>query len=187
MNKQSKKITNLFARYLTIILLGVGNLYIIYKLLTPLTIHVLNAILSIFTGTWLVDNIIHLHQIGIAIEIIPACVAGAAFYLLLILIMSTADINPEKRARMIIIAFAALFILNLARILILIPMAGATYFETVHWLSWHIISILFVVGIWFSIVKIYKIKTIPVYSDIKYIRSLIKPKRKKKSKNSKKS
>lgn len=179
MNKQSKKILGLFARYFALLLIGAGNLYIIYKLLTPLTIHVLNGILSIFTTTSLDGIIIHLPQLGIGIEIVAACVAGAAFYLLLILIMSTADIKPEKRARMIIVAFAALFVLNLLRILILIPMAGAAYFETVHWLSWHIISILFVVGIWFSIVKIYKVKTIPIYSDVKYIRSLIKPKRKK--------
>lgn len=182
MNTQSKKITNMFARYLTIILLGLGNLYVIYKVLTPITIQVLNKILSIFTSTTLEGNIIHLNQIGIAIEIVPACVAGAAFYLLLILIMSTANIKPKTRGKAIVTAFAIFFTLNMLRILMLVPMVTASYFETVHWISWHLISIVFVVGTWFSIVKIYKIKAIPVYSDLKYIKSLM-PKKKKKSKS----
>ena len=162
------------------LLIGAGNLYVIYKLLTPLTIHVLNAVLSIFTDTLLIGNIIHMTNIGI--EIVPACVAGSAFYLLLLLLMSTADIKPQTRTKAIITAFAMLFALNLLRILILIPMATAAYFETVHWISWHLVSVVFVVGIWVAIVKIYKIKKIPIYSDIKYIRSLIKPKKSKRKK-----
>ena len=95
--KQSfPRITGLFARYFAMLLIGIGNLYIIYKILTPLTIYILNAILSIFTNTTLYENAICLN--GVTIEIVPACIAGSAFYLLLLLIMSTADIKPETRA-----------------------------------------------------------------------------------------
>jgi len=177
MNKQSKKITGLFARYLAILLIGLGNLYVIYKVLTPLTIHILNIILSIFTNTTIYGSIIHLQKMGIAVEIVSACVAGSAFYLLFLLIMSTAGIKPETRTKAIITAFAMLFALNILRILALIPIVTTTYFETIHWISWHLISIIFVVAIWFSVVKIYKIKKIPIYSDIKYIKSLIKKKK----------
>lgn len=180
MDKQSKKILGLFARYFTMLLIGAGNLYIIYKLLTPLTIHTLNSILSIFSNTILIDNIICLS--GISIEIVPACVAGAAFYLLLLLILSTANIKPEIRSKAILTAFAMFFTLNILRILILIPMINTSYFETIHWIFWHIISTVFVVAVWFSVVKIYKIKSVPVYSDIKYIKSLIKPVKKSKRK-----
>lgn len=181
MKKQSKKILGLFSRYFIIILIGLGNLYIIYKLLTPLTIHVLNTILSIFTNPTLTDNIIHLN--GTLIKIVPACVAGAAFYLLLLLILSTTDIKPEIRIKAILTAFAMFFTLNILRILILIPMINISYFETIHWIFWHFISTIFVVAIWFSVVKIYKIKSIPVYSDLKYLKSLIKPIKKSKRKN----
>ena len=183
MDKQSKKILGLFARYFSILLIGSGNLYIIYKTLTPLTVHILNAILSIFTDTILSGNIIHLEEI--AIEIIPACVAGSAFYLLLLLLFSTGDVKPEIRAKAIITSFAALFTLNILRVLILIPMANASYFEAVHWVFWHLISTIFVVSIWIGIVKIYKIKTIPIYSDVKYIKSLIKVKKSKRKKKHK--
>ena len=180
MNKQSKKILGLFARYFTIVLIGASNLYLVYKLLSPLTIHTLNALLSIFTATTLADNIIYLAEAQI--EIIPACVAGAAFYLLFLLILSTANINPKTRAKAILTAFAMFFTLNIARILILIPMIDTPYFETMHWVFWHIISTIFVVAVWFSIIKIYKIKSIPVYSDIEYMKSLIKPVKKSKRK-----
>jgi len=180
MNKQSKKILGLFTRYAALILLGLGNLYIIYKILTPLTVIVLNITLSIFTSPILTDNVI---QFGTTvIQIIPACVAGSAFYLLLILILSTADVKPETRAKAIITALAMFFVLNILRILILIPMAGTSYFETAHWIFWHIISTIFVVVVWISVVKIHKIKSIPVYSDVKYIGSLIKSTKKTKRK-----
>ena len=173
MDNQSKKIIGLFARYISLVILGLGNLYIIYKILTPLTLHTLNIILSIFSKSLLIENVIYFKEIGI--EIIPACVAGSAFYLLLILILSTADVKPETRAKAILTALVTLFILNILRILILIPMAGSAYFETAHWVFWHIISTVFVIVVWISIVKIYKIKSIPIYSDIKYIKTLIKP------------
>lgn len=180
MNKQSKKILGIFARYFTIILIGTGNLYIIYKLLTPLTIFTLNTILSIFTKTILIDNIICLNEISI--EIIPACVAGAAFYLLFMLILSTANIKPKIRIKALFTAFIIFFILNISRILILIPMINTSHFETIHWIFWHMISTIFVVAVWFVVVKIHKIKSIPIYSDLKYIKSLIKPVKKSKRK-----
>jgi exosortase/archaeosortase family protein len=184
MDKQSKKIIGLFARYISLILIGLGNLYVIYAILIPLTINTLNIILSFFTSPIIINNIIHLKTISI--EIVPACVAGSAFYLILILILSTADIKPETRTKAIITAIVTLFILNIIRILILIPIADTAYFETAHWVFWHIISTIFVIAVWFSVIKIHKIRSIPVYSDIKYIKSLIyptkNPKRNKKNK-----
>ena len=172
MNKQSKKILGLISRYCVILLISTGNLYAIYKILTPLTIHTINTILLIFTNTTLISNIIFTSKIGI--EIVPACVAGAAFYLLLILVLSTADIKPKTRIKAIFTALAMFFTLNILRILILILLIGRPSFEIIHWVFWHLISTLFVVATWFSVVKIYKIKSIPIYSDIKNLRSLIK-------------
>lgn len=180
MNKQSKKILELFTRYFTILIFGIGNLYLIYKILTPITIQTLNLILSIFINTTLVENIIYMDRA--VIEIVPACVAGAAFYLLLLLLLSIRDINPKIRIKAIATAFAMLFILNISRILILIPIINTSYFETIHWIFWHLISIIFVVAIWFSVIKIYKIKSYPIYSDFKYIRGLINPVKKSKRK-----
>lgn len=175
---QSKKIISMFARYFFLLLIGTNNLYIIYATLTPLTLYTTTAILSIFTNPTLTDNLINLS--GVTIEIVPACIAGAAFYLLLILTLSTPDVKPVTRTKAIITATAILFALNILRILILIPLVKSAHFQTIHWIIWHLASTLFVVATWFAVITIYKIKSIPIYSDLNYLSKSIKnPKRKK--------
>lgn len=186
MNKDTKKISNLFLRYLSIIILGLGNLYIIYKILTPLTLHATNFSLKIFTPTLLIENIIQFNQS--LIEIAPPCVAGSAFYLLLVLLLSTANIKPEVRLKAVLTAIATLFVLNITRILILASIISTPSFETIHWIFWHIVSTIFVVATYIATIKLYKIKSAPFITDIKYLKSLTKkkPKSKRKHKKSKK-
>ena len=176
--KEAKLLLGMFVRYFALLLIGTGNLYIIYAILSPLTISVAMAVLSIFTNPVRIGNFIGLT--GITIEIIPACVAGAAFYLLLILTLSVPNVKPVIRTKAIITAIAILFILNITRILVLIPLVKSIHFQAIHWVIWHIVSTLFVVATWFAITAIYKIKSIPIYTDIKYlIKSIKKTKRKK--------
>jgi exosortase/archaeosortase family protein len=173
MNKQSRRLLGLFSRYIALILLGLGNLYLFYKILTPITIKSVSIILSILGKSKVIENII-VHN-GTIIEIIPACVAGAAFYLLFILILSTAEIRPKKRAIALMAATLMLFVLNVLRIVFLALISSALYFELIHWIFWHLVSTIFVVAVWLVTIKIYEIKTIPIYSDIKYVKSLINP------------
>ena len=42
-------------------------------------------------------------------------------------------------------------------------------FNITHEIVWYVFGTLFVVGIWFAEVKIYNLKEIPVYSDIKLL------------------
>ena len=168
--KQNKTILSITIRYLSVLILGLGNFYILREILTPLTIHTTNTILSIFTSTLLIKDTIH--TTFLAIQISPSCVATSAFYLLIALILLTPSIKPRTRANAIITAVATLFILNITRILILVPLATTSYFDMTHWIFWHLISTIFVVAIWFTITKLYKIKSIPIYSDFKYLKSL---------------
>ena len=172
MDSDYRKTTNLFLRYLTILILGTGNFYLIYKALTPLTIHTTNLLLNIFTPTTLTEDIIRFNQA--TIQIVPSCVAGSAFYLLLILLFSTANIKPTTRLYAILTATATLFILNITRILILASLTTTPNFETIHWIFWHIVSTIFVAATYIATTKLYKIKSIPVYSDIKYLKNLTK-------------
>ena len=55
---------------------------------------------------------------------------------------------------------------------------NSPYFDFTHLLFWYLLSTIFVVAIWFLIVKIYKIKEIPIYSDVMLIYSEIKNKKK---------
>lgn len=180
MNKDYKKIINLFLRYAIILILGVGNLYIIYGALTPLTVNATNLAIKILTPTTLINNTIHFSQA--TIEIAAPCVAGSAFYLLLALLLSTSNVKPKTRIYSILTAVAILFTLNITRILILASMITSPNFEIIHWIFWHILSTIFVVATYVATIKLYKIESIPVYSDIKHIRSLVKSKHSQKKK-----
>ncbi len=172
MNKDEKKTINIFLRYSLILILGSFNLYIIYKILTPLTIQATSLAIRIFTPTILTSNIIQFNQT--TIQIVPACVAGSAFYLLLVLFLSLSTMSPKARLRAILTALTALFTLNITRILFLASIANYPSFETIHWIFWHIVSTIFVVAIYIATIRYYKIKQLPIISDLKYLNSLRK-------------
>ena len=108
---------------------------------------------------------------NIFIEIIEACVAGSAYYLLFILNLSIPNINLPKRFKLLFISFVSLLIVNIIRIVFLsvVFVTGASWFDIAHKIFWYIGSIIFVLVIWFLEVKYYKIKEIPFYSDLKFI------------------
>ena len=156
-------------RYLILILIALPNLYLFYLIFTPLTIYPVYFLLNLFFNAQLVQNTILVN--GINIEIISACVAGSAYYLLLILNLTTPNLLLKQRLKMIFLSFTALLALNVLRILILvlILLLSPSLFDITHKVFWYAISILFVILIWFSQVKFYKIKQIPVYSDIRQL------------------
>ncbi len=174
MDNQSKKLIGLFIRYFFVLILGAGNLYIFYSILTPLTVFLVSEAVSLFTEVSVSGISIYLENF--TVELIGACVAGSAFFLMFILIFSTADIKPKKRFYALVTASALLFLLNFFRIvfLIFIYSPESVYFDAVHWILWHLVSVFFVVGVWFLVVKLYKIESVPVYSDIKYLLSFSK-------------
>ncbi len=166
-----KNIFEIFSRYLLIILLGLGNLYLFYKLLTPITISILDSILSLSGESLVIGNSIHFKRI--IFEIVPACIAGSAFYLIFIFVFSTREINFKKRLAVLLSSFVLLFFFNMSRLVFLVSIVRTNYFEAVHWLLWNFVSIIFVVGIWILMVYLFRLKTIPVYSDLKYLFGLI--------------
>jgi exosortase/archaeosortase family protein len=169
MNKQEIKLIGLFSRYFAVLLLGLGNLYLFYKVLTPLTIHVFYFIVSMFSEASLNGNLVSFGET--VIEIVPACVAGAAYYLLFILVMLTA-MDVKTRIKAVGASLLAFFILNMFRLLVLSSLIGFPNFELIHLVFWHLVSTLFVVGIWFGTVRYFKIKAIPLYTDFLYLKKL---------------
>jgi len=158
------------------VIFALFNLWIFYFIFTPLTIYPVYFILNLFFESILIKNIIILQ--GVAIELIPACIAGAAYYLLFLLNLSTPNIKLLKRIKMLVFAFGTFLVLNIIRIIILtlLTIRGSSWFELTHLIFWYFVSTILVVGIWFTEVKIFKIKSIPFYSDIKslYLKSLKK-------------
>lgn len=164
-----KKHLDLIIRYLLIVLVAIPNLYIFYAIFTPLTIYPLYFILNIFFEVTLAGTSLILN--GFEIQIIEACVAGAAYYLLFALNMAIPDIKFTKRLKLLGFSFLSLWVLNLFRILVLILVLfyGASFFDITHKFFWYFLSTLLVVLIWFAEVKLFKIKQIPVYTDFNYL------------------
>lgn len=155
----------ILARYLILLAL-VFSLPLIYKIFTPLTIYPSAFLLNFFYDV-AVNNIFIINN-EIFIEIIPACVAGSAYLLLLILNLTT-PMNIKKRIYSVLFSFLILLILNILRIFTLSVLYynEFVFFDLTHKLFWYAGSTVFVILIWFFIVKIYNIKDIPVYSDLK--------------------
>lgn len=164
---KSKVVYDIFFRYFLIILVAIPNLFIFYYIFTPLTVYPVYFLLSLFFETSLVGNIINIP--GYSIEIIKACVAGSAYYLLLILNLSTPKIKLNERILIIFFTFSILLALNILRIFILSLLLDSTYFDITHQLFWYLVSSIFVIGIWFTSVKYFNIKKIPIYSDLKLL------------------
>jgi len=168
------KIRDVIIRYLILILIALPNLWLFYLIFAPLTLYPVYFLLNIFFDASLIGNMITFDSSSI--ELIPPCIAGAAYYLLLILNLSTPEIKLKKRIKLIILSFAIFLILNILRIFFLsfLLYSGSDFFEITHKVFWYLISTIFVVGIWFFQVKLYKIKKIPFYSDLKYLINLRK-------------
>ena len=137
MNKTSKRFQNIFLRYLILILVAIPNLWLFYLILTPLTIYPVYFILNLLFEISLVENTL---KTGcFSIEIINACVAGSAYYLLLILNLATPKIKLKKRITMLAYAFAAFLIINILRIVLLSTMFifESPILDVTHELFWY--------------------------------------------------
>lgn len=152
------------------ILLGLMfTLPLIYKILTPLTVQGTSLLLKLFYQVSISGDIIAIFPNTI-IQIIAPCVAGSAYLLLLILNL-TLPMKIKTRVYSIFFSTFLLFILNTLRIFILTVLLvnNSQLFDFTHKLFWYVLSTVFVIGIWFLTAFLFKIKQIPVYSDIKYL------------------
>lgn len=168
-----RNIIFLFLRYLILLAL-MFSLPIIYKILTPLTIYPTIFLLKFFfNNIILLDTFIIINEK--MIQIIPACIAGSAYLLLLILNLSL-PLNLKKRIYSIIFSLSVLLVLNILRItfLSILYYHNFVFFDFTHKFFWFFLSTLFVVFIWFLTAKIFNIKEIPIYSDLKYLIKLRK-------------
>jgi exosortase/archaeosortase family protein len=143
---------------------------VLRKLLTVPTVTILTAVLKHFFNVSVSGNYIYVN--GVVAEVAQSCLAIIPFFLLFVLLFSTADIKPAKRIFAMTISFAVLFVLNIARMSFLVFIIHKPYFDTAHLVLQHFFLMIAVAAIWIGITFIIKIKTIPVYSDMKYLYSL---------------
>ena len=174
-----KNIYSIFNRYILILILGLGDLALFYIIFTKPTVLLSNFLLSLVSPTTvIVGNSILFKETLIAL--VPACIAGSAYYLLAILALSIPNLKIIRRIKLFGFLFGCLFLFNSLRIFLLTLINRIDLFNTVHLFTWYFITTAFVIIIWFVAVKLFKIKGIPVYSDVKFILTNTKRKTKKK-------
>jgi len=114
--RKNKKIISIALRYLILLIIGF-LLSLVYQLFLPATYYSSYFLLKIFYNVSLsCNNIILLN--GLKIEIVKACVALSAYYLLLILNLTT-PMTKKQRTYSLIFSILSLFILNILRIFFL--------------------------------------------------------------------
>lgn len=179
MNKENRYFLDIFWRYVLLMASAWSNLFVFYFVFTPLTIYTVYFLLNLFFSVTLSGSNIYFTN-DFTISIIPACVAGAAYYLLFILILSVPKIKISRRLFLILIAFSSFFIVNILRIFFLsvIYFYDFPYSDLIHKILWYFGSIVLTAGIWFLEVYFFKIKETPFYSDLKFLykKSLFKKK-----------
>ncbi|MBS3168068.1 pacearchaeosortase [Candidatus Woesearchaeota archaeon] len=142
---------------------------IISFILTPLTIYTSYFILNYYNPI-LIGNILDVN--GIRFEFVEACIAIYAYYFLLLLVLLTKNINLKVRSRLVIYGFLAIFAMNIFRIWLVVFLAlehGFYWFNLVHLLFWKFLMGAYVAIVWILLVRNYKIKSIPVYDDLKTV------------------
>jgi exosortase/archaeosortase family protein len=109
---------------------------------------------------------------GHLVELIPACIASAAYVLLVLLVLLTKGISLKKGVWMFVVGSLLILMGNIIRIEVLVMLLlgdGVNYFETLHILMWKIVSSVYVVGVWIFLSWKFKVKTIPVWSDVEML------------------
>ncbi len=173
MKKESRKIIFIFARYTFILLIALLAFPVFYKVFLPLTIYPASFLLSLFYHSVVSGSFIL--TINVQIELISACIAGSAYYLLLLLNFSL-PLAWKKRVYSIAFSFAMFLIINILRIFTfsLLYINNFKYFDITHLIFWYVLSGIIVFLVWLSTIKLFKIKDIPFYADLKLITGKIK-------------
>ncbi|MFH0797998.1 MAG: pacearchaeosortase [Candidatus Woesearchaeota archaeon] len=162
-----------------ILALALGTYYqVYYMIFKPLTLNMSYFFLKMMDGSAALfeDKIITATH---TLTFIDACVAAAAYLLLSMLILTTKDITWKKRLKMFVYGSILILVFNIARIeLLFFALFRLDYstYSALHLFIWKFLSTIYVFGVWVFLIRMFKIKTIPVYSDFVHILNLVKKK-----------
>ena len=149
---------------------GVVGFNVFYGLFSWITVGLSYFVVGIFHSGVLEGNTLLVS--GEIIEFVPACIAASAYLLLGLLILLTRGISFLKGVLLFVVGSLLILVGNVVRIEILVSflLSGVNYFETLHLLFWKILSSVYVVLVWVFLSWLFKVKEIPVYGDLKYLR-----------------
>lgn len=165
-----KSLTSMVIRYLILLILAINGLAIIYFITTPVTLYASFGIMKLFSPEAFITEPNIINFAGEQALLVPACIAGAAYYLLLILNLTT-PMQRKTRISSLIFLLGSFLVINILRIVSFayLYVSGYGFFDLTHSLTWYFGSTSLVIILWFISIKKYKIKNIPVYTDVKSI------------------
>src|SRR3989344_3574710 len=145
-----RHLNGLILRYFILLIIALFGLPILTKILSFLTIKAVFIILNIFYTTNISEDVIIFNL--------------------------TTTMGLKTRIKSIFFLLISFFTINLIRIITIaiIFERGYEYFDLIHNLSWYILSTLMVLSLWFINIYLFKIKSLPVYTDVKEVLKIIK-------------
>jgi exosortase/archaeosortase family protein len=163
-------------RYLSCLIVSLNGLFIFYLIFTPLTAYSFYFLIKIFYKEAIIQNASIIFN-NIKIELVEACIAGAAYFMLYILNLTT-PMKPKKRVYSLMFSFVLFFIINIVRIFIFAILFNNNFslFNILHMITWYFLSAFIVFLVWVITIKKFKIEDIPVRDDIREIGKVIKRK-----------
>ena len=165
--KNNKDLYFILLRYLSCLFVSFNGLFIFYFIFTPLTLYSVYFLIKIFYPTAIIQNTQIIFN-NSNIKLIGACIAGSAYFLLYILNFTT-PMNLKKRVLSLLYSFFLFFIINVLRIFIfsILFTNNFSLFNILHMVIWYGLSGIIVFIVWILTIKKFKVKNIPVYTDIK--------------------
>src|SRR3990172_3732926 len=146
MNENAGEFRNILFRYLILILLSFNGLFVFYLVFTPLTIYPSYFLLDSAFGATLDYSNAVIYVGDVPVEMIRACIAGSAYYLLLIFNLATPGIKLPKRLTIIAFSFLIFLLANILRIVALTAMYmnSSPLFDVTHKSTWYFGSVILV-------------------------------------------
>ena len=165
-------IYSILIRYSILVVLAVSSFRLFYVIFTPLTIYPVFFLLKIFYNVSLSGTLIFFDHSFI--QLVDACIAGSAYYLLIVLNLTT-PMPVKKIVPSLLFTLLAFLFINVFRIFLfsILFFVSSPLFSIFHLIFWYALSAVFVFAVWFANTKLFNIKEIPVYSDFKFLYSSI--------------
>lgn len=171
--KKMREIKDLSIRIITAILLLTFPINIFYVLFSKITLFSSLPFLYLLGYSFNVKGYV-LFLEGQSLEFVSACVATSAYYLLTLLVLLTKDVKFKDRVSMMLSGYFLILLMNVIRIDVLLYFLvelGENWFESFHIIFWHFVSSIYVAAVWVFLTYKFKIKSVPVYSDFKFLLS----------------
>lgn len=127
-------------------------------------------------GRYSVRNAIQILGGAATLEVVKYCVTSSAYYLLALFTIITMNVQVWKRVLIFLSGTVLIFLMNIARIVLLTVtlLSNPEAFKAAHAALGMFISTIYVVIVWVLLSVLFKVKTVPFYSDIKFLSKSIR-------------